>query len=118
MSLSKTRAKATPKGKQKKPSTWLDFSKRKGTWYEVYGSTGGSKIDLFRTASRKEAVAYFKKHKDAIGIQRYKGSLTAGTFDNMPSKKKFNGLMYSRAYHGPHKKKFANSTATFNKEFK
>ncbi len=115
MSLSKTRtktkAKATLKGNQKKSSTWFDFSNRKGTWYEVYGSIGGSKTGMHGTASRKEAIEYFKNHKDAIGIQIYEDGLTAGAFDLMPSKQKFNGLVFTRAYHGPHKKKFANSIA-------
>lgn len=101
----------TSKENQKKFNTWLSFDKRKGTWYEVYGSTKGSKVNLYRTTSREEAIKYFKKNKSAIGIQIYKGSLTAGTVETVPSKRKFGNLMFRKAYHGPHTKKFANSIA-------
>lgn len=101
----------TSKENQKKLKDWLAFGKRKGTWYEVYGSTKGSKIDMYRTTSRVEAIEYLKKNKNAIGIQIYKGSLTAGTINHMPNKRKFGSVWFSRAYHGPHTTKFANAVA-------
>ena len=88
------------------------MGKTKKIVYVVYGSKNGTRVNLFKTESRKEAIEFYKKHKKAIGIQKYENGVPSGCFQpGVPSKITYRGKKYTRAFHGAHTKREAESLA-------
>ena len=98
---------------KKKHRGWPPY---KGYWYDVYKQQNGSVVSVHTTRSKKEALAAYRKHKKAIGIQRYRGGTTSGKVQTFPKTIKVRGKTYKRAYHGPHSKTFAANTVRDFKE--
>jgi hypothetical protein len=89
------------------PTSYYAFAPT-GIWYEVITSIDGGQSGMYRTMDEKDAIAYYKKNKSAIGIQKMDGSHTGGYLEVNPSKIMVKGKRYRKAYLGPHTKKFAD----------
>lgn len=67
---------------------------------------------MLRTASRKEAVDFFKRHPRAIIVQRLRNGVSAGTFQpGVPNRVRHRGRTLRRAFTGPHTKREAKALA-------
>ncbi len=86
------------------------MAKKSNIEYLVFASENGTRKILKKTNSRKEAIKFYNEHPKAIGIQIIKGGTPAGVFQpKVPTRIKYRGVVYTRAFQGPHTKNFAES---------
>lgn len=81
--------------------------------YAVEKKYHGTTKVMFHSRSYEKARDYYFKHPKAVYIQKYVGGLyglTAGSLQpRIPNKITYRRKKYTRAYVGPHQKKFATA---------